>query len=25
VQNPTWWDRFAHRLRSAVIGWLQPA
>jgi indolepyruvate ferredoxin oxidoreductase alpha subunit len=25
VQNPTWWDRLAHRLRAAVIGWLQPA
>ena len=25
VQNPTWWDRLLHRLRSGVIGWLQPA
>ena len=25
VQNPTWWDRLAQRIRSAVIGWLQPA
>jgi len=25
VQNPDWWDRLAHRLRSTVIGWLQPA
>jgi indolepyruvate ferredoxin oxidoreductase alpha subunit len=25
VQNPTWRDRLAHRLRSTVIGWLQPA
>jgi indolepyruvate ferredoxin oxidoreductase, alpha subunit len=25
VQNPTWWDRLAHRLRSAVIRRLQPA
>jgi indolepyruvate ferredoxin oxidoreductase alpha subunit len=25
VQNPTWWDRVKHRLRSTVIGWLQPA
>jgi indolepyruvate ferredoxin oxidoreductase alpha subunit len=23
VYNPSWWDRFAHRLRSAVIGILQ--
>ncbi len=25
VQNPTWRDRLAQRVRSAVIGWLQPA
>jgi indolepyruvate ferredoxin oxidoreductase alpha subunit len=25
VQNPGWWDRLKHRLRSGVIGWLQPA
>ena len=25
VQNPSWWDRFKHRLRSNLIGWLQPA
>jgi indolepyruvate ferredoxin oxidoreductase alpha subunit len=25
VQNPRWWDRFKHRLRSNLIGWLQPA
>ncbi|MCL4800017.1 MAG: indolepyruvate ferredoxin oxidoreductase subunit alpha, partial [Burkholderiales bacterium] len=25
VQNPRGWDRFVHRVRSAVIGWLQPA
>jgi indolepyruvate ferredoxin oxidoreductase alpha subunit len=25
VQNPTWWDRLAQRVRSTVIGWLQPA
>jgi indolepyruvate ferredoxin oxidoreductase alpha subunit len=25
VQNPGWWDRALHRVRSAVIGWLQPA
>jgi indolepyruvate ferredoxin oxidoreductase alpha subunit len=25
VQNPTWWDRLAHRMRSTIIGWLQPA
>ncbi len=25
VQNPSWWDRLAQRVRSAVIGWLQPA
>jgi indolepyruvate ferredoxin oxidoreductase alpha subunit len=24
VQNPTWWDRAKHRVRSAVIGWLAP-
>jgi len=23
IHNPTWWDRFAHRMRGAVIGWLQ--
>jgi indolepyruvate ferredoxin oxidoreductase alpha subunit len=23
IHNPTGWDRFAARLRSAVIGWLQ--
>ncbi len=25
VQNPNAWDRFVARLRSTVIGWLQPA
>ena len=25
VQNPNAWDRFMHRVRQAVIGWLQPA
>jgi indolepyruvate ferredoxin oxidoreductase, alpha subunit len=25
VQNPNAWDRFLGRLRSSVIGWLQPA
>jgi indolepyruvate ferredoxin oxidoreductase alpha subunit len=25
VQNPGWWDRALHQVRSAVIGWLQPA
>ncbi len=25
VQNPNAWDRFLARLRSTVIGWLQPA
>jgi indolepyruvate ferredoxin oxidoreductase alpha subunit len=25
VQNPTWRDRLAQRVRAAVIGWLQPA
>jgi indolepyruvate ferredoxin oxidoreductase, alpha subunit len=25
VQNPNWWDRMTHRLRSTVIGWLAPA
>ncbi|MEK7362216.1 MAG: thiamine pyrophosphate-dependent enzyme, partial [Pseudomonadota bacterium] len=25
VQNPNAWDRFIARLRSGVIGWLQPA
>ena len=25
VQNPGVWDRFIARLRSVVIGWLQPA
>ena len=23
IHNPTGWDRFAHRVRTAVIGWLQ--
>jgi len=23
IHNPTWWDRFVHRMRGAVIGWLQ--
>ncbi len=23
IHNPTGWDRFAHRVRKAVIGWLQ--
>jgi indolepyruvate ferredoxin oxidoreductase alpha subunit len=23
IHNPTGWDRFAARMRSAVIGWLQ--
>ncbi len=23
IHNPTAWDRFAHRIRSAIIGWLQ--
>ncbi len=25
VQNPSWWDRFKWRVRSSVIGWMQPA
>jgi indolepyruvate ferredoxin oxidoreductase alpha subunit len=25
VQNPNAWDRFLDRLRTAMIGWLQPA
>ncbi len=25
VQNPNAWDRFMHKVRSTVIGWLQPA
>jgi indolepyruvate ferredoxin oxidoreductase alpha subunit len=25
VQNPGWWDRALDRVRSSVIGWLQPA
>ena len=25
VQNPNAWDRFIARLRSGIIGWLQPA
>ncbi len=25
VQNPTWWDNLKWRLRTTVIGWLQPA
>ncbi len=25
VQNPRGWDRFLHKLRSTLIGWLQPA
>jgi len=25
VQNPTRWDRLVERVRSTVIGWLQPA
>ncbi len=25
VQNPNAWDRFVDRLRSTVIGWVQPA
>ncbi len=25
VQNPGWWDRALERVRSSVIGWLQPA
>ncbi|MCC6778450.1 MAG: indolepyruvate ferredoxin oxidoreductase subunit alpha [Hyphomicrobiales bacterium] len=24
VRNPTWWDRFIHRVRRTVIGWLAP-
>ena len=23
IHNPTGWDRFVHRVRAAVIGWLQ--
>jgi indolepyruvate ferredoxin oxidoreductase alpha subunit len=23
IHNPTWWDRVVHRMRGAVIGWLQ--
>jgi indolepyruvate ferredoxin oxidoreductase, alpha subunit len=23
IHNPTWWDRVVHRIRGAVIGWLQ--
>ena len=23
IHNPSRWDRFVHRMRSAVIGWLQ--
>jgi indolepyruvate ferredoxin oxidoreductase alpha subunit len=23
IHNPTGWDKFVHRLRSGVIGWLQ--
>jgi indolepyruvate ferredoxin oxidoreductase, alpha subunit len=25
VQNPSIWDRLVARVRSTVIGWLQPA
>jgi indolepyruvate ferredoxin oxidoreductase alpha subunit len=25
VQNPGWWDQALQRVRSTVIGWLQPA
>jgi indolepyruvate ferredoxin oxidoreductase alpha subunit len=25
VHNPRWWDRAKHRLRTTLIGWLQPA
>jgi len=25
VQNPSWWDRTVDRVRSTLIGWLQPA
>jgi indolepyruvate ferredoxin oxidoreductase alpha subunit len=25
LQNPGWWDRALDRVRSTVIGWLQPA
>jgi len=25
VQNPSTWDRFVARVRSTVIGWIQPA
>jgi indolepyruvate ferredoxin oxidoreductase, alpha subunit len=23
IHNPTWWDRAVHKMRGAVIGWLQ--
>ena len=23
IHNPNWWDRFVHRTRGAIIGWLQ--
>jgi indolepyruvate ferredoxin oxidoreductase alpha subunit len=23
IHNPSWWDRFVHHMRGAVIGWLQ--
>jgi indolepyruvate ferredoxin oxidoreductase alpha subunit len=23
IANPTWWDRMKHKMRGAVIGWLQ--
>jgi indolepyruvate ferredoxin oxidoreductase alpha subunit len=23
IANPTWWDRMKHKIRGAVIGWLQ--
>jgi indolepyruvate ferredoxin oxidoreductase alpha subunit len=23
IHNPTWWDRVVHRMRGAMIGWLQ--
>jgi indolepyruvate ferredoxin oxidoreductase alpha subunit len=25
VQNPSGWDRFVHKVRTTVIGWMQPA
>jgi indolepyruvate ferredoxin oxidoreductase alpha subunit len=25
VQNANWWDRFVAKLRTTVIGWMQPA